>query len=205
MMQLYLIRHGEPDWQQLGAEAQDGRAGSLAPLTALGRLQMDAIAADYRLQEADAIISSSYTRCLESAARLSRQLNKQLFVEHALHEWLPSRTHALRTDRRLLRRAGADLRRELEGGAPAGGRPWESLSEVRDRAVAALTPYAGYGSCIVLTHQVVISALLGSDRPISHAEIVECVLPPPAVSTATAGSAPGGYASRGGPDGKLDS
>src|SRR5699024_28105 len=86
MMQLYLIRHGEPDWQQLGAEAQDGRAGSLAPLTALGRLQMDAIAADYRLQEADAIISSSYTRCLESAARLSRQLNKQLFVEHARSE-----------------------------------------------------------------------------------------------------------------------
>lgn len=176
-MQFYLIRHGEPDWQQLGTEGQRGTAASLTPLSHIGRLQIDTIAGDYRLREANVILSSSYTRCLESAARLSRQLNKQLFVEYALHEWLPVPDPMAGIDRALLWQAGEDLRRELLHGSPADCRPWESLSEVRQRALDVLKRYAGFGTGIVVTHAVVISALLGSDRPVSHAEIIEYSLP----------------------------
>ena len=83
-MKLYLIRHGETDWNLMSKRGVKGLAASLAPLTPLGRIQIDTIANDYRLQEADAILCSSFTRALESAALLSRKINKPLYVEYDL-------------------------------------------------------------------------------------------------------------------------
>ncbi|MGL4610856.1 MAG: histidine phosphatase family protein, partial [Trueperaceae bacterium] len=101
-MQLYLIRHGETDWQLMSERGVRGLAASLAPLTMMGRLQIEAITADYRLQEADAILCSSFTRALESAALLSRKLNKPLYVEYDLHEWLPQKDPTAIVDQDLL-------------------------------------------------------------------------------------------------------
>ena len=55
-MKLYLIRHGETDWQLVSTRGVKGMAASLAPLTPLGRLQIETIASDYRLDEAEAIL-----------------------------------------------------------------------------------------------------------------------------------------------------
>jgi broad specificity phosphatase PhoE len=169
---LFFVRHGDTDYRQVEARGVRGWATSFAPLTPLGRLQMDTIARDYRLQEAQAIICSSYARALESAARLSRALNKPLYVEYDLHEWLPQKDSLADLDPRLLHRANEQLKRQMQGGADADDAPWESLDEVRQRVASVLNRYRHMNSLVVVTHAVVISALVGMERLVEHAEIV---------------------------------
>lgn len=175
-MKLFLIRHGDTDWEQVESRGVSGWATSFAPLSNLGRLQIDTIASDYRLAEAEAILCSSYARALESAARLSRLLNKPLYVEYDLHEWLPQKDPLARYDPQLLDRAGQELRQELHNGAPGQTVPWETLQEVRNRVLPVFRRYSHLTSVIVVSHAVVISALLGLERQVGHAEIVELEL-----------------------------
>ncbi|MEZ4608076.1 MAG: histidine phosphatase family protein [Deinococcales bacterium] len=90
-MKIFFIRHGDTDYRTLDTRGVRGWARSFAPLSPMGRVQIDVIANDYRLQEAEAILSSSYARALESAALLNRKLNKPMYVEYDLHEWLPNK------------------------------------------------------------------------------------------------------------------
>lgn len=165
-MKVYFVRHGETDYDVVASRGVRGWATSFAPLSALGRLQIDTIARDYRLQDADAILCSSYARALESGALLSRALNKPLYVEYDLHEWLPQKDPLGEIDGDLLRRARGELDRS------SAGAPWEAVDEVRERVVGVLERYRGRTSVIVVTHAVVIQCVTGLRRGIDHAEIV---------------------------------
>jgi broad specificity phosphatase PhoE len=192
-VKVFLVRHGETDWQQLEAKGVKGGAKDFAPLTTIGRVQMDTIANDYRLQEAEAVLCSTYTRALESAARLSQLVNKPLHVEHDLHEWLPNKdgrelspedlSQAMQDfryytgfsefpDRRSVS-AKKDLKplhqRQIP---PASQRSWESLDEVRQRVLGVFQRYQHFHNVVAVTHAVVIASLVGVTRPIEHAEIV---------------------------------
>lgn len=168
-MKLYFVRHGEPDWNLVEMRGARGWAKDFAPLTPLGRLQIDTIAGDFRLQEADAILCSTFTRALESGALLSRALNKPLFVEYDLHEWLPQKDPLAEVDEHLLERA----KQTLSGTrAEDPSAPWESLHEVRDRVLRVLKRYRRFESVAVVTHGVVIGSLVGMRRLVDHAEIV---------------------------------
>jgi broad specificity phosphatase PhoE len=171
-VQLYLIRHGETDWQLMSERGVRGLAASLAPLTPLGRVQIETIAGDYRLQEADAILCSSFTRALESAALLSRKLNKPLYVEYDLHEWLPQKDPTAIIDETLLMEASEGLRQEIDDNIVADDVPWESLAEVKERVMGVLERYKKFSKVIVVTHAVVISSLLGVKQSVDYAEIV---------------------------------
>jgi len=182
------------------ARGVKGWARSFAPLSPIGRVQIDTIAKDYRLEETDAILCSSYTRALESAARLSRALNKPLYVEYDLHEWLPQKDSLGDSDGETIAKAQAALRYytgfnyyngdvnpedmmyapdfdesippEARAIPPAAERTWESLEEVRERVIRALRRYNHLSSVLVVSHAVVIASFLGVQRQISHAEIV---------------------------------
>ena len=199
-MMVFLVRHGETDWKQLESRGVRGLARSFAPLTPLGRLQIDAIASDYRLQDAEAILCSSYARALESGARLSRVLNKPLYVEYDLHEWLPQKDPAGDTTEQVVAAAARELtyytgyfpyndRRARNRGASPDGRDrrvpveardipppeqrtWESLDEVRDRVLKVLLRYRHLSSVVMVSHAVVMTSLIGVKRPIEYAEIV---------------------------------
>lgn len=166
-MQVLFVRHGETDYDVVASRGVRGWATSFAPLSHLGRLQIDVIARDYRLREADAILCSSYARALESGALLSRALNKPLFVEYDLHEWLPQKDSLGEIDAALLHRARSDLAR------PGDDVPWERLDEVRERVLRVLERYRDHRRVVVVTHAVVIQSVVGTRRPIEHAEIVE--------------------------------
>jgi broad specificity phosphatase PhoE len=166
-LQVYFVRHGETDYDVVASRGVRGWATSFAPLSNLGRLQIDVIARDYRLQEADAILCSSYARALESGALLSRALNKPLFVEYDLHEWLPQKDSLGEIDAELIRRARSGLEQRAEDA------PWERLDEVRERVLGVLERYRDRRRLIVVTHAVVIQSVVGTRRPIEHAEIVE--------------------------------
>jgi broad specificity phosphatase PhoE len=173
-LQVYFVRHGETDYEVVASRGVRGWATSFAPLSHMGRLQIDAIARDYRLQEAEAILCSSYARALESGALLSRALNKPLFVEYDLHEWLPQKDPLGDIDADLLQRA----RVGLEGAVDDA--PWEHVDEVRERVSRVLERYRGRQRVVVVTHAVVIQSVVGTRRAIDHAEIVEFTWPGPA-------------------------
>ncbi len=174
-MQLYFVRHGETDWQQLTERGVRGWARSFAPLTGMGRLQMEAIAKDVRLIEAEAMLTSSYARALESAARLNQLLNKPLYVEYDLHEWLPQKNPLADLDDDTALLASQQLIGAVEA-PPPDERSWESLEEVRLRALNVFRRYAQFKSLIVVSHAVLIASVTGLRRPIAHAEIVPYLL-----------------------------
>ena len=203
-MNLFFIRHGETDWDALESRGVRGWARSFAPLTPKGRVQIDVIASDYRLEAAQGILSSSYARALESAARLSRALDKPLHVEYDLHEWLPQKDSLGEMDDDIIRHANQQLSyytgfvpfadRRTRSRAehkpkvdrrvpvserqppPPEARSWESVEEVRGRVMNVLRRYEHLESLIVVSHAVVISSMLGVQRPIEHAEIVPLTL-----------------------------
>lgn len=173
-MRLYFIRHGEPDYGSLGPSGLGMRAHDIAPLTAIGRLQIDTIARDYRLQEVDAVLSSSYARSLESAALLARALGKPFHVEIDLHEWRLHPDPGQELDPDLLRQASD----KLQFGQDPGEGPWETLEQVRERALGVLRRYRRFDRLAVVSHSVVITSVVGLVRPIEHAEIVPFDLDP---------------------------
>ncbi len=168
-MKISFVRHGETDWGLVESRGVRGWAKDFAPLTPLGRLQIDTIARDYRLQEAEAILCSTFTRALESAALLSRALNKPLYVEYDLHEWLPQKDPLGDFDAGLLERAKLTL---SGTGSDTTEGPWESLMEVRSRVLDVLGRYRQFNNIVVVTHGVVIGSLVGMRRLVDLAEIV---------------------------------
>jgi broad specificity phosphatase PhoE len=185
-MRLYFVRHGEPDYGSLGGPRLGIDAHPLAPLTPIGRLQMDTIARDYRLQEVDAVVSSSYARALESGALLSRALGKPFFVEVDLHEWRAHPDPGKELDPDLLRRAAERLRY----GEDPGEGPWETLDQVRNRVLGVLRRYRRYASLAVVTHAVVIASVIGVERVVEHAEIVPWEVDPDAPARPAPARAP---------------
>lgn len=183
-MDLYFVRHGETDWQKLEERGVRGWARSFAPLTGMGRLQIEAISRDVRLQTADAILTSSYARALESAARLNQLLNKPLYVEYDLHEWLPQKDPLADLDERTAKLASQELR-AAKAPPPPEERSWESLEEVRLRALRVFGRYAQFPSLIVVSHAVLIASVTGLRRPIAHAEIIPFRLDPTATHAAS--------------------
>lgn len=167
-VKVLFLRHGDTDYSVVEARGVRGWATSFAPLSRVGRLQIDTIARDYRLQEADAIVCSSYARALESAALLSRALNKPFYVEYDLHEWLPQKDSLADVDMSLLQRAQDSLRNPR----PADDGPWETLDEVRTRVHGVLRRYVRFETLVVVSHAVVIGSVVGAERMIEHAEIV---------------------------------
>ena len=166
-MRLHLIRHGHTNWDLIDEKGVKGMAASAAPLTQLGRLQIETIANDYRLADAEIILSSSYARALESAAILSRVLNKPLVVEYDLHEWLPQTDSLQAIDEALLLEASREFVKETKEEVP-----WEKFSEVKKRVLSVLERYSRYNNIVVVTHAVVISSLLGIKSSVDNAEIV---------------------------------
>lgn len=70
-MHLVLIRHGEPDYRVVTERKFKGHGRDLAPLTEQGVLQAEAVSHDPRLAGAEFIVSSPYTRALQTAAMVT--------------------------------------------------------------------------------------------------------------------------------------
>lgn len=88
MALFYLIRHGEPTYDNLMEHGFFGFGRDLAPLTEEGKKHAEITAKDARLKDAALIVSSPYTRALQTAQIISRETGLQVEVELDLHEWV---------------------------------------------------------------------------------------------------------------------
>ena len=95
MALFYLIRHGQPDYEAVNKLGFYGFWRSFAPLSECGLKQAEETAKDIRLLDADLIICSPYTRALQTAAIISREIDKEIVVEPELHEWVVDKTNSI--------------------------------------------------------------------------------------------------------------
>lgn len=170
----YLIRHGKTDYTQRNTKIYQGFGANLAKLSELGERQILQSARDLRLLGADLILSSPYTRALQTAAILSRALDAPITVETDLHEWLANRHYCYEPDET----AEAAYRAYVanDGRYPPGEAPlWESAEMVRRRALGVLERYACYPCVVVACHGMMIQAVTGGAHP-ACGEIVEFAL-----------------------------
>jgi broad specificity phosphatase PhoE len=154
-MKLILIRHGGPDYSLVTERGFKGHGRDLASLTPAGIEQAKAVAKDERLKGASLIVSSPYTRALQTAAIISKETQLDINIELDIHEWLPDLTFNYASDD-IVKIAGKECTECKGEYTEDNKRNWEKLSTVANRAFKSLEKYLDYDKIIVVTHGIVM-------------------------------------------------
>jgi broad specificity phosphatase PhoE len=151
-----------------------GWGADLAPLSTLGRGQIQDCVPGIVAKNPEVLLCSPTTRTMEGGAILQAVLNLPLHVEFDMHEWVPDRSFAWATL--------ADVHAQVEdlekhGGEWPSGRelPWEPFSAIRARCLGVLGRYRSYSCVVVMCHEMVIRALTGKAE-VKNGEIVEFIV-----------------------------
>jgi broad specificity phosphatase PhoE len=172
----YLVRHGQPDWRWTEGEHLTGWLRDFTPLTAFGHAQASVSARDERLKSAELVLSSPYTRALQTGAIISRILQVPLEVEFDLREWMPDVRGQIQTLEDVFT-AARDFE-VCDGFHPSEfARHWEPREALRSRMLGVLHRYRHFERVIVTTHEMAIWAVTGQ-RDVANGEIVEFRLEP---------------------------
>ena len=154
-MNIVFIRHGEPDYSYVTRRGFIGHGRDLAQLSAAGKEQALAVAADARLDGIELIASSPYTRALQTAAIISGYRNIPIEIELDLHEWLPDLTYTFSTEEEAVQ--AAIMCTMHKGVCPADSPiKYEELLTVFERANACLQKYLGRAKIAVVTHGILM-------------------------------------------------
>ena len=171
MALFYLVRHGEADYSQLMENGFFGFGRDFAPLSKTGIEQVENTAKDQRLKPAQIIVSSPYTRALQTAAIISRETGLKICVEVDLHEWIPDKTNQYKTSDEAFTLAKEFY--ENKGVYPNSQQMrWETLDEVRKRMQRVVKKYAGYEKVIFVGHSMAFGTLTNIEE-MKPAEIIE--------------------------------
>ena len=162
-MEFVLIRHGDPDYSACVRGGINGQGFGLVPLSEKGLQQARQVAAHPALAGAHQVLSSPYTRALQTAAEIVRATGLPLAVEPDLHELMADRSGAPHTREEM-----KQLHQEFlacRGCWPEGGeRPWETVEQLTDRVTSVLSRYLSYDKVIVVTHGGVIRRFVKDQR-----------------------------------------
>ena len=169
-MQVVLVRHGDTDYTHCAKRGFFGLGINLAPLSELGLRQAEDVAGNEKLKGADIIVSSPYTRAMQTASIISRIANIPLIVDEDMHEWLPDLNFSNKFEEE--KEMSADFLAN-EGKWPYGEtRRWEPIDRLSHRVTSALKRYTHYDKIVVVCHAIVIYHLSGIDT-IPHCLVAE--------------------------------
>jgi broad specificity phosphatase PhoE len=159
-MEVILIRHGEPRYDETTKDDFMRLAGNFGRLTKAGEKQALKRAKDPILKGASLIVSSPYTRALQTAATISRITNIPLTVEHGLHEWEHDTSHELESEDPDTYKTYIANR----GVLPKGSKfRYEEYEHLKKRVLKAIKKYKNHDKIIVVCHGIVISTLTHFD------------------------------------------
>ncbi len=155
MQKIVFLRHSEPDYSFVEGKKYIGHGIDLAQLTENGIRIAEKASLDSRLDNAELIVSSPYTRALQTAAIISKNRQLNIKIELDLHEWLPdltfqysSKEQASKANRLCIEHRGiCSNDSEIK---------FENLDNVFIRTKKALLKYSIYKKIIVVTHGIVI-------------------------------------------------
>lgn len=172
-MKIIFIRHGEPNKKIVDDLGFIGQGRDMAPLTSEGIKQAEEASLNPLLKDCQIIISSPYTRALQTAAIISKNTGLDIKVEVGIHEFIPDKTFQVRgeEENKILHK---DFLRHF-GEYPIGEiKKWESITEIINRTKPVFSKYydLGYEKIIVVAHGGVIRRFTGIGL-ISHCEVNE--------------------------------
>ena len=172
-MKILFIRHGEPDPSLVDKRGWIGQGRNFAPLTANGIHQAEAVSTHPLLEECQLLVSSPYTRALQTAAIISKNTGLDIQVEIDLHEFIPDKTFQMKEAAENKQLHEEFLR--CKGEYPSGEmRKWETITEIINRTKPVLDRYVdqGYEKIAVVTHGGVIRRYTGI-TDITHCDVYE--------------------------------
>jgi broad specificity phosphatase PhoE len=168
MTQFILIRHGEPRYDEVIDKGIYGMAFNFGKLTSNGVIQAKQVASNVKLSGAQLIISSPFTRSLQTAANVASFLGLEVVVEHDLHEWLPDLNPNLDVDGQK----AFELYMKNKGMVDKEfGFNYETYEAIKKRIELVLIKYTSYDKVIVVSHGIAISSVTHFDDIIEHCGI----------------------------------
>lgn len=168
MTTFIFIRHGEPRYDEVVARGYKNQGYDLGKLTDRGVIQAETVAKESLLQDADIILSSPYTRALQTAAIISRITQIPLVVENDLHEWMPDITFSDRSD---LDEAYPEFMKYKGIRSLETKFPWETYEALSKRTHQAIKPYLNHKKVIVVCHGIVMGTFTHIEDMIPHCGI----------------------------------
>ncbi|MCL2603614.1 MAG: histidine phosphatase family protein [Defluviitaleaceae bacterium] len=159
-MEILFIRHGKPDYTPCWERGFIGHGKDLACLTPEGIKQAEEVSRNPILDGSELIISSPYTRALQTAAIISKNTQLDIVVEIDLHEFLPDKTFQYKG------KEESDMLHtdfiNCLGIYPTGeARIWETIEEIKNRVIPVMKKYLDYNKIIVVAHGGVIRRFTG--------------------------------------------
>ena len=172
MARFFLIRHGQQDYMETEKNGFWGFGRDFAPLTKEGITQAVLAAQDSRIQTAELIVSSPYTRALQTAQIISEHTGLKTCVEVAMHEWIPDLTNRLVSGQAAVK-ATIEFS-AFHGVYPAGKTmQWETLEHMRNRMRSVADRYCDYDTVIMVGHGMAFRTI-APIGPLAPGAIAEC-------------------------------
>ncbi|WP_031075337.1 histidine phosphatase family protein [Streptomyces sp. NRRL WC-3742] len=161
---IFLVRHGEADYDTLvpHAPVYEGARRDFAPLTACGLAQVQDAAQTLRGFQPTLVVSSPYTRTLQTGALLASALGCELRIDLSLHDWLPVRDGRTPVTADSVRRAIDEYELWRSSGHLPSNRQWETDAEMAERLKTVAERHQSPGPLVLVSHEAVIKAATGS-------------------------------------------
>ena len=165
MTTFYLIRHAEPRYDEVVERGIYGMAFNFGKLTDNGVLQAHERGKDEVLKKSQIILSSPYTRALQTAAIIASHLGLEVIVEHDLHEWMPDLNPNFDADGEsafesyMAQNGQKDINNSFD---------YETYDAIKKRMELVLLKYTQYEEVIVVSHGIAISSLTHFNDVIEH-------------------------------------
>ncbi len=171
MTKFLFVRHGEPDYSSVAEWAHIPMGKNFAGLSENGKQQIRNSCELLAKYDVDIIVSSPFTRTMQGAAIMSKQLNAGVEVERDLYEWQADLTYSITDDKKLLMLC--QEHDHMNGVYPSDEtKMWESTEMVRDRVLACLKKYCKFKCVVISGHAMMMQAVLGITTPIDHGQIL---------------------------------
>ncbi len=171
MTKFYFVRHGDPDWCLNDGIGLRGHGRDLVPLTDKGILQAKNVSRDERIRKSQIIVSSPYTRALQTAAIISKETGIDLVVEMDLREWQPDLTFQYDSESAL-----NELYNDYvlhNGIYPENEKKlWEAFDSMQKRIEYVIEKYLDYSHVTLVAHGMILKSVCGAEK-IDHCGVVE--------------------------------
>ncbi|YCO02213.1 histidine phosphatase family protein [Vibrio sp. VNB-15] len=159
-MDIVFVRHGVPDSTLADEKQMTQLEKDYAPLCREHLPVLQEKLNHPVFNDAEIIISSPYTRALQTAEILNRHRGLPLFVEHDLREWRADKAGGYITLNERDRR-WHEYRELLKAGISMTDTRYEHVDELQARAESVLERYRQYRKVVVVSHFNVFEALQG--------------------------------------------
>ena len=172
-MKIFFIRHGKADYTYGDNHNFIGHGHDLAVLDESYIGDVIRTSKDSRLKEAKIIVSSPYTRALQTATIIAKETGLDIKVEHDLREWEPDSTYQYKSNEIK------DLYRDYHsnnGIVPQDRNVnWESKENLRNRILHVIEKYKDFDCVIFTFHQMAIQSIVEIEK-VKNAEIIEYIV-----------------------------